>query len=253
MGLKRHDYTSSAGKAWHAYYLDGRQVPGVTTILDKTLAKPELVDWAARMVAAAASDEETWYSFDDLAKVPDQIKREAADRGHRVHARAASYLQGIDPGEPETDIAGNWAAFLDWHDTVQPEPIAIEFTCANRTWQVAGTVDLAATVGGKRRLIDFKSGKRVHVDAAIQTPAYRNMEVYLTAEGDEAPMSDLALTACQIVHLRSDGGWDAYDVNETDDTPWKVFQRMMWVYRMLKDAEGYNWLELVASGEAVAA
>lgn len=253
MGLKRHDYTSSAGKAWHAYYLDGRQVPGVTTILDKTLAKPELVDWAARMVAGAASDEETWYTFDDLAKMPERIKREAADRGHRVHARAASFLHGIDPGEPDDDIAGNWAAFLDWYDTERPEPLAIEFACANRTWQVAGTVDLAARIGGQRRLVDFKAGKRVHVDAAIQTPAYRNMEVYLTSDGEEAPMADLALTSCQIVHLRADGRWDAYDVIEDDDVPWKVFQRLAWVYRMFKDAEDHHWLELVASGEAALA
>ena len=253
MGLKRHDHISTTGKAWHEYRLDGLHVPGVTAILDKTLAKPELVDWAARMVAAAAADEETWYSFDELQRMPERIKREAADRGHRVHARAAAFLHGIDPGEADDDIAGNWAAFLDWYDTVRPEPIQVEFSCANRTWQVAGTVDLAAVIGGRRLLIDFKAGKRVHVDAALQTPAYRHMEVYVTAAGEEAPMADLELTACQIVHLRADGRWDAYDVNEDNDTPWKVFQRLTWVYRMLKEAEDGNWLELVQSGEAVMA
>jgi hypothetical protein len=253
VGLKRHDHVSTTGKTWHEYRLDGYHVPGVTTILDKTLAKPELVDWAARMVAAAASDEETWYSFDDLARMPERIKREAADRGHRVHARAATFLQGIDPGKPEDDIAGNWAAFLDWYDTVQPEPLAVEFPVANRTWQVAGTVDLAAAIGGKRRIVDFKAGKRVYVDAAIQTPAYRNMEVYVTDSGEEAPMADLDLSGCQIVHLRADGRWDAYNVNEDGDAPWQVFQRLAWVYRMFKDAEDHAWLELVESGAAVTA
>src|SRR3990167_1096834 len=34
---------------WHTYTIGGKLMPGVTTILD-TLAKPELIPWAAKMV-----------------------------------------------------------------------------------------------------------------------------------------------------------------------------------------------------------
>ena len=81
------------------YYVDGdgRRVPGVTTILSKTLPKPALVPWAAKATATFAVDNlDTLAGLDrgaaiELAKKAPQLDRDAAARrmlGHRQPACA---------------------------------------------------------------------------------------------------------------------------------------------------------------------
>ena len=47
--LTRRNY----GKG-HSYYLDGEKIPGVTSVLGDGLAKPALINWAAKTVAGYA-------------------------------------------------------------------------------------------------------------------------------------------------------------------------------------------------------
>ena len=49
----------------HAYYLDDKKLPGVTTIINLGKPKPALVNWAADSVASAAVDR-----WDELAELP---------------------------------------------------------------------------------------------------------------------------------------------------------------------------------------
>ncbi|WP_205327023.1 hypothetical protein [Glycomyces sp. YM15] len=252
MGLKRHDYTSTTGKAWHAYYLDGRQVPGVTTILDKTLAKPSLIDWAAAKVAEAAFD--AWEAYehtgdvtslfataDELAAVPEQYKRAAAARGTRVHHAAEKFLRHGTGGIAAPDIAGYMRAFLDWHREVQPVPVLIEQSVANRTWRYAGTVDLIADIDGVRTLLDFKTGRSLYVEVALQLDAYRNAEIYVDAAGDEQSVADLGIEAVQVLHLQDHGGWHVYDLN-AGPIVWQVMQHLVWLYHQMKTVQKADWI-----------
>ncbi|MCD0446343.1 PD-(D/E)XK nuclease family protein [Glycomyces sp. A-F 0318] len=258
MSLTRHDRISSTGKPWHSYYLDGRHVPGVTTILDKTFAKPGLVDWAAAKVADAAFDaydttgdlRDLFATADELAAVPEQYKRTAAARGTRVHRAAERFLRGGTGGIGAPDIAGYMRAFLDWHNETSPVPVLIEQPLANRTWQYAGTVDLIADIGGVRTLLDIKTGRSLYVETALQLHGYRDCEVYVDAGGSEAAVADLGIAAVSVLHLQDHGGWHVYDITTGPEVT-EVMHALVWLYHTLKGVTRTDWVGVpVLSGFA---
>ena len=206
----------------HRYWLDGKNVRGVTTIL-QVLNKPAIPRWAAKTVAEYVADNpdgvETLRQMgrepmvNALRGIPWEKRDKAADRGTELHLYAEDLLGGhpieLDDNDPLLPVLENALQFLeDW----QIEPILTEAPVASREHWYAGTADLFAEythpVTGKRGtgLFDWKSGKGIYPEFAMQLNAYAFAE-FAGLDGDEAPVP--LVDSAYGVHIRPDG-YDVY-------------------------------------------
>lgn len=217
----------------HRYKLDGAWVPGVTTTLGKGIAKPFLVNWAAREVARFAADhlevlnaiDDSDARFDLLKSAHERHRDKAAVRGTDVHAIAEKLLHGeaVDIPEHLTGYVDGYVRFLDlW----QPTPIITERPCASRAGWYAGTADAFVTLpSGERLLMDWKTSKSVYGEVALQLAAYQHSEFYLAEDGTEQPTPEVDGLA--VVHV-TPTGTDVYRIADPD-AAWKQWQHVAWV------------------------
>jgi len=184
----------------------------VTTVLD-VIAKPQLNDWYGKQAA-------TW-SVDNIAtlnQLVTELGREAAiaavakrgegerDRkggiGTRAHKAVEALLAGQDPVlDPDTaPLFDQYQRFVeDWRFTPEWSEAAV---CSER-YGYAGTFDLYGKVGGRRALVDIKTGY-VAATAGIQLAAYGHAD-YIgkpgTADRWKVPEVDVYL----VLKLQADG------------------------------------------------
>lgn len=217
----------------HRYKLDGEWVPGVTTILGKGIAKPFLVDWAAREVAKFAAghldvlnaldDEDARYDL--LKSAHNRHRDRAAVRGTDVHAIAERLLHGDEVEIPE-HLTGYVEGYVRFLDAWQPTPIITERPCASRTHWYAGTADAFVTLPtGERLLMDWKTSRSVYGETALQLAAYRHSEFYVDADGNEQPTPEVDGLA--VVHV-TPTGTDVYRIADPEQA-WKQFRHVAWV------------------------
>ena len=197
----------------HSYYLDGEKIPGVTTILSDGLAKPALINWAAKTVAGYAVD--NWDSLGEL-KLSERLKtlesahyadRDAAGkRGTEVHRLAEALNAGKEVAVPD-ELAGHvesYVKFLDDHD-IRPVLTESSVVYLKPLNEYAGTLDLIADFPAldQTLLCDVKTARSgVFADNALQLAAYRYATSYLD-RGDLKPMPEV--DGCAVVHVRADG------------------------------------------------
>lgn len=237
----------------HSYWLDGKRVPGVTTIIGKTLPKPALPYWSAKSVAeyvvantAEVADMVTRMgpraAVAALKEIPWQRRDDAAVRGTEVHALAERLVHGYPVEVPEL-LAGyveGHAAFLDAFDV---QPIATETPCASRAGWYAGTPDAFVTIGrgryaGRSALLDWKTSSGVYGETGLQTAAYARAEFLAPAADVEDPVPDVDLLG--VVHVTADGShlYILADGGPAIDELHKTFRHLAWLYpriRALKD------------------
>ncbi len=238
----------------HRYKVDGSYVPGVTTILGKTVPKPGLTGWAARCAADEAV--ECW---DELAQLPDEEihkrltnahRRDvdaAAKRGTQIHKIAAALNDGLGADVPD-ELAGHVASYRDFLSVIRPVPLVggLELVVANRTHRYCGTVDLVAdlpalTLGPDlpepvliepaRWLLELKSTRsRIWPESALQACAYTRAEVFVdpAAPDAERPMDWLQVKRTGVVWIRSDC-WEFRPV-DTGYRTWDYFLYLRSLY-----------------------
>jgi hypothetical protein len=234
----------------HQYRLDGKYVPGVTTIL-KVLDKPALPKWAAGLVAEWVADNPNGVNglrsmgrgpmIAALKEVPWEMSRAAGDKGTAFHKLAEDIIwAGAEVDVPETQVplVENCIAFMeDW----KIHPLLVEAAVGSRKHWHAGTLDLVAEyvhpVTGESGVAiwDYKSGKAIYPEAAMQLVGYAFSEFHGLG-GDEKPMADLGITASFGVHIRSDG----YDVLPLRFGPdvYEEFIEIRHVYDIAKRMKG---------------
>lgn len=230
----------------HSYYADDVKVPGVTTLLNG-VPKPALVDWAARVTA-----EEAVNRWDEFAAMPvgrrlESLKRarwditsEASERGREVHALAHRLAVGDEVDVPE-ELAGyvtSLFAFLKDFD-VEEELVEVVIVKRGPWGTYMGQFDALArlNVFGERWLIDYKTGRNVYSEAALQLAAYNDADTYVDANGDEQPFEPAERLG--IVHLRPDG-YELRPVNPAPDgalPALAVFAYAAQVKRFLDDVD----------------
>jgi hypothetical protein len=191
----------------HSYTLDGQRLPGVTTILD-ALRKRALEEWAGSITAETAVNR-----WDELAALPvatrlDTLKRaryEARDaaalNGTEVHALAWPLVTGADVEVPPRHLGAvqALARFMDrWH----LEPVATERPVFHPRHGWAGTFDILAGMGGTLWLLDYKTGKAVYPETALQLAAYAHAAYMLPEAGE--PVEWVQPERCGAVHITSD-------------------------------------------------
>jgi hypothetical protein len=204
----------------HSYEIDGAKTDGTTTIINDGYPKPGLIGWAANITRKCVMDR--WDELvllrpserdDILYRARFDHRDEAAERGKRAHDLVYRFARGdeVDVSDELRGYLDAWQAFdADW----DPRFLLLETPVFSFEFNYAGTLDaVAELVDGRRWLLDWKTGKDVYNDVALQLAAYRYADVYLDADGETKPM--LPVDACASVWIQ-DG---AYELRPVDVTP----------------------------------
>jgi hypothetical protein len=225
-------------KYGHNYRLDGKPVPGVTTLINKGYPKPALVNWAARTVAEYVADNpdfvrDLWAqgrseTVDFLKGAHYRDRDRAATRGTDVHAIAEQVIHGQEVEVPE-HLAEFVSGYVRWLDEWEPVPIVTEKPCASREWWYAGTFDAIVEfkrgqLKGQRYLLDWKTSKGVYGETGMQLAAYAHAEFY--QDGDERKAMP-EVDGLGVVHIRPTGT-DLYLIHDRY-AAWRQFQHVAWI------------------------
>lgn len=231
--------------ASHRYWLDGKPIPGVTSLLGDGLPKPALVRWAAKSVAEFVADNTEHmrdaYDWMDRAQLVAMLKQtpwserdKAAVRGTDVHDLAERLAHGEEVEVPE-HLSAYVNGYVAWLDHWRPEVIWTERPVANRQWWFAGKPDAVVRMTGQTWLLDWKTAKGVYGDNALQVASYANAEFSLTPDGKEEPMP--RIDRLGVVHV-TPTGTSLYEVADPA-AAWKDAQHVMWVARAKDRIENY--------------
>lgn len=203
----RNATTTSRGRT---YQWRDETFDSVTTIISGGVPKPALKAWGERVVAeTAVKKKDVWAKMtpeeavDFLKRSPFRETDKAATKGSDIHEWAEAHVLGQPIAEPRAEIAetcDQFKAFIaDWSPTFE----ASEVTVYNREHGYAGTLDTIVVLDGFRYLMDFKTGKGVYGEVALQLAAYRHAEFMGLPDGTEEPMPKV--DGCAVLHLRPKG------------------------------------------------
>ena len=195
---------------------DKSKVPGTTTVLG-VLAKPALVPWSNRLGLKGIKVGEY---VDNLAGIGtlghDMIMCHLTDKE----------LVTVDYTEEQVDLAGNsFLSYLNWEKNHTVEPILVETPLVSEEYRYGGTLYLLATVDVVNTLIDFKTGKALYPEHAVQIAAY-----YMLA-------MEHGYTVAKALILRI--GRDAtegFEVKAVDnlEANWDMFTHCLAIYELQK-------------------
>ncbi len=233
-----YEWRAEDGKFW-----------SVTTIVNGGLPKPVLVNWAKKFTAEYACDN---YRTLGALLDPDakgRVDREGAvdwlknasfrdrDRkgalGTLIHDAAEAYILGKPwPALPE-ELQPRMDQFSKFLEEWLPkyEDGMVEAPVYNRAERYAGTLDGICTLGGRKVLIDYKTGKGVYPETALQLAAYRHAEFIGAPDGSEIPMPEVDATV--VLHIPDVG---EYQLIEVDSGP-EVFQAFKYVREVFRFME----------------
>ena len=172
----------------HSYTLDGQRLPGVTTVLD-ALRKKGLEEWMGNVTAAYAVDH--WPELDSMPPTArlDVFRRarwEARDSAALVGTEVHHYAHAIRDGagvEVPPRLLGPVTAVARFLDRFRVEPVMAERPVFHPAHGWAGTFDLLAGMGGTLWLLDWKTGRRVYPETALQLAAYAHAAHAVTEAG----------------------------------------------------------------------
>ena len=264
----------------HSYLIDGRKVPGVTTLIGDGLPKPALVAWGPKVCAEYVADrldqhdghvvaDKLVADLGELARAkskpwPDELSRtkvaellkgvhwedrdQAARRGTEVHSWSERVASGGDFGAVPEALTGHVNAYLKFLDDWQPTDALVELVVGSGKYQYAGTLDMIATIEPLGRcLLDIKTSRSgPFAEVALQLAGYRYADAYFDPEtGETKPMP--SIDWCGVIWLRADG----YDLIPFEAGPaeFRQFRYVAEVGRWLK-AQGDRDLPGV-KGEAL--
>lgn len=244
---------SAGGKRFYTLPT-GEKFWSVTTIIGGGLPKPALLPWGIKSVAeVAVAKRKTlmamtgeceggdcgpgqWCSSCDAAvrwlkSAPYQQRDKAADLGTQIHAAAEAYKLGKPAPPWPDDIASYMAQFERWLLAFAPTFDQTEASVYSRAQRYAGTLDAIVTLSdGRRLLIDYKSGKAVYPEVALQLAAYRYAEFIALPDNTEAPIPEV--DGCAVLHLGPES-WQFIDVRADRD----VFTAFLYA------RETFRWME----------
>lgn len=198
----------------HRYWLDGKPVRSVTSLISGGLPKPALVPWAAGAVADYVVDH-----LDDvvaqhrdgaerlrwtLRGLPNSQRDEAGARGTEIHALAQEIVHGR-PVEVPDRLLPYVNGYVSWLDKHGVEPILTEQSVASRTHNYAGRVDCIARVDGRVVGLDWKTSKGVYSSTALQIAAYVRAEFTVTDEDPDTELELPEVTRTAVVHITAVG------------------------------------------------
>lgn len=252
----------------HSYFLDGKRIKGVTTLLGAGIPKPALSYWSARSVAEyvirnpeAVEQLRTMGEGPAIAalkQIPWQKRDEAAVRGTDIHALAEKIVHGQDVEVPD-HLLGPVQGYVQWLEEFDVQPVLTEQPVASRKWRYGGKFDAIVTIGrgkwkGRQPLLDWKTSSGVYGETALQTAAYALAEFYAPDADTEIPMPPIECTA--VVHI-TEGGTTmhplAHDADQVAEH-FKIFTHAAYIANRVDQIKGLvgDAMQVEEETEAVA-
>lgn len=238
---RRPDVPAEAIGDVDAAVSQGLLVPSVTNVID-VMNKPYLQTWYGKMAAQAAVDvskthpglmaQRPWRAVDFLKNAAVRHTEAAASVGDTVHNICEALSLGQNPEVPE-EVKG----FVDgWHQFVadfSPTFLRAEATCfgfidgPEGELGYAGTADFLATINGLTVIGDYKTGRSIHTEAALQLSALAHSR-FITND-DHSELSAMpAIDGGVVLHLTAKG----YVLHPVDifGEPWESFSHLRRVW-----------------------
>ena len=233
----------------HRYWLDGKPVQGVTSLLKGGIPAPALVYWSAKQVAEYVADNPDHVEqlramgrnpmVAALKSVPWESRDTAAVRGTDVHALAEDLVHGREVQVPE-HLAEYVDGYVRWLDTWMPKALLTEHSCASREWGYAGRFDFVGDLGGPFEgavtLADWKTSKGVYGETALQTAAYARSEFYVTDDDPDTEHPMPKVDRIAVVHI-TPGETRVHDLGDIDKA-FGVFRHVQYVAKQKRYLEG---------------
>ena len=199
---------------------DGAIVPGVTTVLG-LMAKPALIKWANNLGLKGI----------DSSKYVD----DRADIGTLGHAMITDKLSRketdtSDYSVTQIGLAENCAlSFWEWEKDHRIEEVFFcERPLVSETHRFGGTLDIYATVNGRKEIIDLKTGSGIYDEHLWQTATLRRL-----LEENGFPVA-----ATRIVNIprAETEAFSERVVSETENrVGWEIFKHLLSVYYLKKE------------------
>ena len=213
------------------YHFNDHRYVSVTTVL-QVIDKPALRTWLAKQAARTVLENPEVYNTAEKAIAYISSKRDtAADRGTDVHKIAARFLN------METTEEDKKSPFFDsiesFFEMAHPKPELVEQVVFSDKWGYAGTVDLVAIFPDNHRwVVDWKTGKRVYPEHALQVAAYAACESMWTpyaspaAGGTITPLPKIEKRA--IVLLKTGGIFEFVAIDGANDFETFLAVKKLW-------------------------
>jgi hypothetical protein len=218
----------------HRYWLDGKPIPGVTTLISKGLPKPAIPYWAAKCVAEFVVDQPEQVdqlrslgrgpAVAALKAIPWQARDEAAVRGTDVHAIGEEVIHGREVEVPQ-HLATHVDGYVRFLDEFGVEPILTERQVASRSLWYAGTFDAIVRIDGVAWGLDLKTSKGVYGETALQVAAYMGAEFYVGDDGEELPIPEVERIG--VVHI-TEAGTQLRPFKDRE-AAWKDWRHVSWI------------------------
>jgi hypothetical protein len=220
------------------YFVDGKPVPGVTTICGM-LNKPALLGWGAKVCTELAWEAgRTGLDMPKWTELLYPVKDAAADAGTLCHELFEHRIRtGADPEQPPpTEIGAKaWNAYLNarhWLESSRLKVTAHEKPLVSAVWGFGGTPDALAESEDEARVYgaEWKTSAGIYPEMLVQHAAYR----VLWREEEGINVEGLHL----VRFSRDDGDFKhAFFDGGALDAGWEIFRRLLEIYPTLKDLE----------------
>ena len=193
-------------------------VPSVTTIINE-YAKSWIGPWMSKAAAQFTAD-----NLDELIALPRdavydvvnrasrRISEAAMGKGTKVHEAVEAFLNDEPVVVEDMDRLPQIGAALEFLETHVETVYATEVTFFNLTYQYAGTGDLLCELKtppyeGQTAIVDWKTGKRLYKEVALQLSALANGEFMVGPDLERLDMPEIEIGVA--VHLDGEGKYSA--------------------------------------------
>ena len=168
----------------HVYSVDGVKIPsatGITGIIDKSgplmwWGVGQCLDYIEENLPdfEAMDEVQTEQFFFDAHRAHLRASRTAASIGTMAHDWIHKYFKGESPDTPKNEkLRTTIESFLEWEDKMELCAYETEFKVYSREHGYAGTCDYDGMVKSERCILDWKTGKAVYPEYALQDSAYQ--------------------------------------------------------------------------------
>jgi hypothetical protein len=244
----------------HRYYLDGKPLTGVTTIIG-ILDKPALVSWSSNCAVDYIKEnsdtekkgvDDFWtYSIKEekleQARKAWTIKRDTAgDIGTLVHEHCEEYakskIKGVkyEPVYESEQVEKMVKRFIDWAEENNVKFLLSEQKLYSEKYWFAGTVDLLIEIKGKKYIADLKTSSDIYYSHYIQMAGYH---IALQEMGKVKDLEGYIVLNIQKT-LKKDGAVKFKEKRITNFTDFQVaFLNCLSLYRFINKEKknfGYN-------------
>jgi hypothetical protein len=227
----------------HNYFLDGKPLTGVTTILGVALSKPQLIQWAANMAVEFIQEEtrkiirrgDNW--MDELGDNWERIlkeaktahrstKEKAGNFGSNVHKAIENWIKNPDyKSELNEAEAKAFNNFVEWAKENKVKFLESEKRLYSEKNWYAGTMDLVVEIDGKQWVGDIKTSSNIYPEHFAQCAGYH---LALNEMGEYQDISGYI-----IVNVKKNGTVDEKRVISTEVCK-EFFLACLTIYRSLE-------------------